>query len=256
MCELDGKYSLVQQTKYVSHIRITFRIDSSLINRQFIHRKANWMKSIPCVWIWANNWANIFRCSVHDRFNTYHQFAQWAPSFSGFVDVFQVARVCSYPNFPISGYEQIRETHLNSIEEFRKAPECISFNRRQHIVRYQVDFTTFHILNFRVMRQKDLEKWCREVVNALNISACRVTDRPTVQYPLQCLNQQMKGRMVDVCEPVGCVGAGKERSSGSFSECRCESTNDDERFRVQDEFLILVCTWCQIPWSKPAWPRP
>ena len=41
-----------QLTKYVSHMRIVFFKEISRIRRQFIHRNANWINSMPSFWIW------------------------------------------------------------------------------------------------------------------------------------------------------------------------------------------------------------
>jgi hypothetical protein len=46
-------------TTYVSHILMTFRTVNSLMSKQFIHRKLNWMNSMPCSLRWFARGASM-----------------------------------------------------------------------------------------------------------------------------------------------------------------------------------------------------
>lgn len=51
--------TIQEDTAYVSHILMTFLILNSRIKRQFIHRKLNWMNSIPSALRWFANGASM-----------------------------------------------------------------------------------------------------------------------------------------------------------------------------------------------------
>lgn len=73
---------------------------------------------------------------------------------------------------------------LDAIEELREAPERVGFDGLEHIGWQQGDVKHFGV-RVDVGAEKDFEEGGSEVVDALNVAAGWMSDRPNVQDPLE-----------------------------------------------------------------------